>query len=444
MPDIPQLLQLVPDLEVIVAPAQVAKLSLDYFHFSPILEPQLRSKRADVVVRPTTESQLYAIAAIARQTQTPLTVRGSGTGNYGQCIPLRGGIVVDLSGYDEIVWLHDGAARVQAGVKLAELERQSRPMGWELRMVPSTVRSATVGGFIAGGSGGIGSVRYGQLRDRGNLHAVKVLTLEDEPRVLELRGHDAVQQVVHAYGTNGIILEVELPLAPALPWLEWAVCFPTFWQAAEFAHTLGSTDGIQTRLMSVHADPIPTFLPPLRSHLLPGQAVVLLVLAASDQEAAIDLIAQFQGQVLLNQEAPAPGKGGSLIECSWNHTTLHARTADPAWTYLQCLFPADPEFRVMRHLAACFGAEVPLHLEFIRQNGTLIPAAIPLVRFTTGDRLNEIIATYEAHGVLVANPHTYLLEAGGMKTVDLPQLEFKRRVDPLGLMNPGKMAAWNG
>ncbi|NJK35620.1 MAG: FAD-binding oxidoreductase [Oscillatoriales cyanobacterium SM2_2_1] len=443
MPDAPQLLHQIPDLDVITAPAQLAKLSLDYFHFSPILEPQLREKRADVVVRPTTEPQFYQIAAIARQTQTPITVRGSGTGNYGQCIPLQGGIIVDLSNYNEILWIHDGIARVQAGVKLAELERQSRPMGWEWRMVPSTVRSATIGGFIAGGSGGIGSVRYGQLRDRGNLHAVKVLTLEEEPRIMELRGYDAVQQVVHAYGTNGIILELEVPLAPAITWLEWVVSFADFWHAVHFAQTLGKSDGIQTRLISVHADPIPTFFTPLRSHLSPGHAAVLLILAVSDQEAVIDLIEQFGGWCSFTQTAPAPGKGGSLMEFSWNHTTLHARSADAQWTYLQSLFPADPEFRVMRQMAEMFGDEVPLHLEFIRQNGTLIPAAIQLVRFTTGDRLQEIIAIHEAHGVLIANPHTYLLEAGGMKTVDRAQLQFKRLVDPQGLMNPGKMAAWN-
>jgi FAD/FMN-containing dehydrogenase len=76
-----------------------------------------------------------------------------------------------------------------------------------------------LGVFIGGGSGGIGSITYGQLRDRGNLHAVRVVTLEDEPRVIELRG-DNVQKVNHAYGTNGIITQLEIPLAPAYDWTE--------------------------------------------------------------------------------------------------------------------------------------------------------------------------------------------------------------------------------
>ena len=38
--------------------------------------------------------------------------------------------------------------------------------------------------------------------------------------------------------------------------------------------------------------------------------------------------------------------------------------------------------------------------------------------------------------------HRYVLEDGGMKQTDEQQLEFKRQVDPDGLMNPGKMRAF--
>jgi FAD/FMN-containing dehydrogenase len=64
------------------------------------------------------------------------------------------------------------------------------------------------------------------------------------------------------------------------------------------------------------------------------------------------------------------------------------------------------------------------------------------VRFTSEQRLYEIIGWLEANGVPVADPHTFILEDGGMKTVDAAQLAFKRRNDPQGLLNPGKMKAW--
>jgi len=308
-------------------------------------------------------------------------------------------------------------------------------------MVPSTFRSATVGGFIAGGSGGIGSILYGQLRDRGNLRAVRVITLEDEPRIIELRGDD-VQKVNHAYGTNGIITELEVPLAPAYDWEEFLVSFADFMTAAKFGQVLGNSDGIIKKMISVHAAPIPSFFTALQSYIPANSHCVLVLVAASDREPFLSLVKEFQGEICYEKSTQEMGKGISLVEFSWNHTTLHARAADASLTYLQSLFLNDPQLHLLQKMYEHFGDEVIMHLEFIRVNGGVIPAALQLVRFTTGDRLNEIIDYHESQGVFIANPHTYILEDGGMKTVDQNQLDFKRLVDPYGLMNPLKMKAW--
>jgi FAD/FMN-containing dehydrogenase len=53
-------------------------------------------------------------------------------------------------------------------------------------MMPSTFATATIGGFVAGGSGGIGSCTWGALRDFGNIIRLRVVTMEAEPRVLDL------------------------------------------------------------------------------------------------------------------------------------------------------------------------------------------------------------------------------------------------------------------
>ncbi len=43
---------------------------------------------------------------------------------------------------------------------------------------------------------------------------------------------------------------------------------------------------------------------------------------------------------------------------------------------------------------------------------------------------------------MIFNPHRYTLEEGGMKQTDAIQLAFKRETDPQGLLNPGKMIAF--
>jgi FAD/FMN-containing dehydrogenase len=339
---------------------------------------------------------------------------------------------------DQILWLEAGRAGVEPGVKMAAFDKKAREIGWELRMAPSTYRSATIGGFVGGGSVGMGSLNYGQTRDRGNLHAVRVVTLEDIPKVITLRG-DEVQKVNHAYGTNGIVTELDIPLAPAFPWMELIAVFDDFMTAAEFGQQLCDSDGIVKKLVSIHADPIPRYFTALQSHLPAGKHCAILMVSEYDLDAARKLVAEWGGEITYQKNAEEASKGTSLLEFTWNHTTLHARAIDPTLTYLQTFyFTLDRVEKMYRH----FGDEVMVHLEFLRFQGKSIPAGLQLVRYTTPERLDEIIQYHEAEGAGIANPHTYVLEDGGRKVIDPVQLAFKREVDPYGLLNPGKMRAW--
>ncbi|MEG4972063.1 FAD-binding oxidoreductase [Microcoleus sp. K4-B3] len=428
-------------IEIISDRAQVVKLSHDYYHFSPVLQPLLSDKTGDLVVRPASEAEVLRIAAACVKFKIPLTVRGAGTGNYGQCIPLKGGVILDTSKMNSIRWIKPGLACVEPGVKMSVFDKQARETGWELRMVPSTYRTATIGGFIGGGSGGIGSITYGQLRDRGNLHAVRVVTMEDEPRVIELRG-DEVQKVNHAYGTNGIITELEIPLAPAYAWAEIIVAFDDFMTSANFGQALGDADGIIKKLICVCAWPIPAYFAAFREEIPEGKHCALLMVAESCLEPLQDLVREYGGTICYQKNAQAASKGAAIAEFTWNHTTLHARSADPSLTYLQTIFPADKGLKLIEELYNYYGDEVMMHLEFLRMNGRAIAAALQIVRYTTESRLNEIIRYHEEQGAMIANPHTYILEDGGMKSINVEQLQFKELVDPYGLLNPGKMRAW--
>ncbi|MBW4522065.1 MAG: FAD-binding oxidoreductase [Scytolyngbya sp. HA4215-MV1] len=440
-PDISALIVELAGLEVITDPAQLTKLSQDYYTFSPVLTPILESKRGDLVVRATSEAEVLRVAQVCVKHKVPLTVRGAGTGNYGQCVPLAGGIILDLSKMQAVKWLKPGLACVEPGVKLAALDKQAREMGWEIRMAPSTYRTATIGGFIGGGSGGIGSITYGQLRDRGNLLAVRVVTMEDEPRVLELRGDD-VQKVNHAYGTNGIITELEIPLGPAYPWAELIVSFPDFMTAAHFGQALSYCDGIIKKLVCICAHPIPTYFTALKSYVPEGGHAALLILSETCLEPLAELVKAYGGNICYQKSAQEASRGVALAEYSWNHSTLHGRSVDPTLTYLQTLFPEDKELKAMEHLYHHFGDEAMMHLEFVRLMGSVRIFGLQIIRYTTEARLNEIMDYHESQGVMNFNPHTYLLEDGGMKQVDKVQLAFKETVDPYGLLNPGKMRGW--
>lgn len=208
-------------------PKQVELRSRDYFWYSPILSEDIGHFVGDLVVIPADEDQVRRVAAAAAKLRIPITIRGGGTGNYGQCVPLEGGIILDMTKIDKVLSIEPGRVRVQAGARISRLDDAVRETGQELLMYPSTRRIATIGGFFTGGSGGIGSLRHGMLRDDGNIYSVKVMTVEPEPKIIELHGHD-IQKVQHAYGTNGIVMELEIGLTKATDWVHTAALFESY------------------------------------------------------------------------------------------------------------------------------------------------------------------------------------------------------------------------
>ena len=205
------------------------QLSRDFYWYSPVLRKQLDGKvgrrRRAAAAR---ERRFKAYLRYCHAHNLAVTVRGAGTGNYGQAVPLQGGVVLDLARMDRIEAIQpDGVAVCQPGVRLGVLENEARKSGWELRCYPSTIVKASLGGFLGGGSGGIGSVAHGGLRDFNTVRALEVVTMEAEPRVVLHEG-EAVHEILHAWGTNGVITRIWLALAPAVEWSQCAVAFDDF------------------------------------------------------------------------------------------------------------------------------------------------------------------------------------------------------------------------
>ncbi|WP_191863994.1 FAD-binding oxidoreductase, partial [Stenotrophomonas sp. AS012628] len=86
------------------------------------------------------------------------------------------------------------------------------------------------------------------------------------PRLIELRGKD-ILNVMHAYGVNGIITEVEVPTAPAHDWAERIVTFDSFTAAARFGQAFTECDGLAKKLVSIHDPRIGPYLRRLAPYL---------------------------------------------------------------------------------------------------------------------------------------------------------------------------------
>ena len=437
------------DLSGIATADDAATLRLksrDFFWFSPILKPLLEDKRADLVVLPKTKDDVIRIAAACARHRMPLTVRGGGTGNYGQAVPLAGGVVLDMAGLDRVVKVTPGAGRFEAGARLLDIDRALRPERWELRFHPSTRKQATIGGFIAGGAAGCGSCTWGQIADPGAVLALQVVTVEETPRVLELRGRD-ILKVLHAYGANGIITEVEVPLAPWQPWAERVIAFAGLTEAVRFGLALAAAEGIAKKEIGVFEARIPPYFKRLAPFIGAGEAIAIVMVAEPQAGVLAEMAADFSGRVAYERsateaEAAAFEGAGSvppLYEYAWNHTTLHALRVEPALTYLQIRLPPGGEIATVEALARLLPDELLQHIEFQRRFGRVFASELALLRYRSPERLAEVVAVIEDTGAAVSDAHSYVLDDAGWKKTDAPQREFKRLADPHGLMNPGKI-----
>ena len=429
---------------VILNPQIVELLSRDFYWYSPVLRKQLDGKVGEIVVQPLDAAEVQKVLRYCYAGNLPVTARGAGTGNYGQAVPLQGGVILDLSRMDRFEAIQpEGVAVCQPGVRLGVLENEGRRVGWELRCYPSTIIKASVGGFLGGGSGGIGSVAHGNLRDFQTVRALEVVTMEPEPRIVLLEG-EAVHEILHAWGTNGIITRIWLALAPAVEWSQCVAAFETFAAAFDFSEKIATDPAWIKRLVTVFEWPIPSFFTPLRQHSPEGKALIFFMIAAG-QCAALEGAAREAGATIpYSGRYPGLHVRPLLSDYTWNHTTLWAMRSDEAYTYLQCAFDPDRVREQMNQLRERFGKEILFHMEFWKNgDGRVIPGALPLVFYTTEELLNDMIDFCGKIGVYVANPHVNNVEGGGRYRADNIQLLAKQRYDPRGLLNPGKMITFH-
>lgn len=434
--------------------AKLAAKSKDYFWYSPVLTDLLHDKVGDVIVTPRSQADVVRVAAACAKHRINITVRGGGTGNYGQCVPMAGGIILDITQLKTVLNISPGAVTCEAGILIADLEQAVRSSaiggGQEILMFPSTRDIATIGGFIAGGYAGAGSVRNGILKDAGNVTMIRVVTLEETPQVIELHGSD-IQKVHHAYGTNGIITALTLRLKPAVDWVHHIGLFDSYSAALRFGCEATEAIGIEVDaflITAVERRIAPYYTSSFGDRFPDSKDAVFSMVNPVHMAAWRALLIKHGGteSMALNElEVKAQGLHPAF-ECAYNHTTLMALKVDKSWTNLQTVAPWVPgvgiDIALVEKQMQRWGDEVLQHHEFGRQYGGCVAFGLPLVSYLDKERLYDIMAEFEADGCQVFDNHVITIEDGGMKTIDSAQIDFKKIADPHGLMNPGKTRGW--
>jgi glycolate oxidase len=178
------------------------------------------SHRPSCAIWPTSTEQVAAVMRLASEHRLPVIPRGAGTGLSGMAVPVRAGIVMDLSRMDKIlkVSAEDRLAVVQPGVVYADLDKALAPIGFFFPPDPGSGSVCTLGGNVATNAGGVKGAKYGTTRDY--VLGLEVVTADG--RIMRtgastmkcVSGYDLTRLMVGSEGTLGIVTEITFKINP--------------------------------------------------------------------------------------------------------------------------------------------------------------------------------------------------------------------------------------
>lgn len=174
----------------------------------------------DAVIRPASTEEVQEIVRICSDYLIPIVPRGSGTNLSAGTTPTHGGLVLLFSEMKKIleVDMDNLTMSVQPGATTLEVVRRAESSGLFYPPDPSSMKISTIGGNISENSGGLRGLKYGVTKDY--VIGLEVVLANGEvikvggKLAKDVAGYDITKLMVGAEGTLGIITEATLKLVP--------------------------------------------------------------------------------------------------------------------------------------------------------------------------------------------------------------------------------------
>lgn len=156
---------IVNELVMVVGSHYVLQAAEDLIVYSN--DATMTSHTPEVVVQPANRDEVVAVVKIAARHQIPLTCRGAATGLSGGAVPVKGGIVLELTRMRRIhkIDVENRVVVLEPGVITFDMITQVAAAGLLYPPDPSSMKESTIGGNIAECAGGPKGVKYGITRN---------------------------------------------------------------------------------------------------------------------------------------------------------------------------------------------------------------------------------------------------------------------------------------
>ncbi len=433
------------DIRVIDSVNDREMYSHDIGDIPPFMMKMLFRNMPDLVVQPKSVEEVQNVMAFANESKIPVTARGAASWGFGGVIPVKGGIVIDMSPFRKIspIDMIKKTITVEAGARWSDIDITAKQQGLCLMTYPSS-KFSTVGGWISTGGIGINSFKYGHLSKQ--IESMKIVTAAGSIRQISPSDNE-FDYYISTEGIFGIIIEVTLKLRE-VPYGS----YPHLLYFSSDREAFSFISGFVNELDREHFSPnVIRFLDENLLHdtnktmkvdIFKKRAGVLVEFGTPEEDE------EFARYVENRKIEETPRYVANYL---WNERLfgMKAKRLGPTILASEVIIPvksAAPFIEKAKKIGRNFGVEVSIDSYIIDKNEALIMATflcdsrrmkyymnIPLVSILTKAALNQGARPYGL-GLWNAAYVNQLFD----NTKKRELRNYKNRVDPNNILNPGK------
>jgi glycolate oxidase len=420
--------------------------------------------RPEIIVLPETKKQVSQVVRLAAEARVPIVPRGMGSGLAAGSIPIPGGgIVVCLTRMNHVLEIdtQNATVSVEAGVITADLQKEVEKHGLFYPPDPSSIRHSTIGGNIACNAGGPRCLKYGVTGDYVlGLTVVladgNILRTGGKP-IKDVTGYDLNGLFTGSEGTLGLITEALLRLVAKPQFARTALAdFVSLEAASRTVNAILSAGIVPATLELMDQTAIACIEEAMHLGLPTDVEASLLIETDGGDLQAVQR--EIEACVKICQDSGARSVKMAQSEAERSSLWKARRSISPSLARkapnklgedITVPRSAIPEvIQRLREISARY--ELPIVIFGHAGDGNLHPNILfdkrqPEQWAKVEQMVGEIFEASLALGGTLSGEHgvgalkrPYLEKALGPVSIEV-QKQIKRALDPMNLLNPGKM-----